>query len=95
MNRRTFLSRLLVGLLAAPVIAKVISEPKPVGLYFDGVNDYMRCKPFKLDGQQTVRFVPGVSGNYASAPDSAMLTITGDHEWFFDGKTLRHIARSC
>jgi len=83
MNRRTFLSRLLVGLMAAPVVAKVIAEPPRLkGIYFDGVNDHLKCKPFKLEG---------VSGNYASAPDTAGLTITGDHEWWFDGKTLRYI----
>jgi len=38
-------------------------------VWFDGVRDYLKSSPFIL---------PGVSGNYASAPDADKQTISGD-----------------
>lgn len=87
MNRRSFFSKLAIGLLSAPAIARVLAEPKRV---LFGVNDYMKCAPFKLEGPQTV-YCNAFSGNYASTPDSSKLEITGDVEWLYDGETIRRI----
>lgn len=87
MNRRAFFSRLAIGLLSAPAIAKMLAEPKRV--WFEA-GDYMKCAPFKIEGPQTV-YLNGFSGNYASTPDSSKLKITGDFEWFYDGRTIHRI----
>lgn len=70
MNRRSFFSKLVAGLLAAPVIAKVIAEPKLI--YFRGEDDYLRVSEFKMDGPQAV----WIKGNFE----------TGKTEWSLDGK---------
>lgn len=77
MNRRIFFRNLVLGIVALPAAIKVVGKNRL--LYFDDENSYLKTASFKMDG--THYFLPGVSGNYASVPDSSLLRIQGDIEW--------------
>lgn len=64
MTRRAFFSTFAVALFSGPQIMRAITQPRLI--YFNGQTDYLKMSPF-APGEW--RYLPGVSGNYASVSD--------------------------
>ena len=88
MNRRSFFARLALGIAVLPAAIKAIGKKDT--LYFDGENSYLKTTSFKME-PCTIYFVPGVSGNYTTAPDWPPAQMEGDVDWVI----VMEPAKSC
>lgn len=74
MNRRSFFRNLVLGIAVVPAALKAIGNKRT---YAFAPTDYMKVAPFDME-PGTIYFIPGVNGNYASAPDWPAAEIKGD-----------------
>ena len=77
MNRRTFFRNLIFGIAAVPAVIKTVGSTKILTF---NPTDHMKVAPFKME-PGTIYFIPGVSGNYSTAPDWPPAQMEGDFEY--------------